>query len=480
MQPWLKGKHLLLRGLLLVLLLTIIGEFIGSFRLISFVVPTWIDSQGFWSSHFSTVPASSSSSSSTTTTKKYYDSNNQGRLCTRACSKNHHHHHHQPTIVLWYSNPNVAGLDDRRQVLLSLANVARYLCAHLVIPSPRDMLDASRHFTTVSPKLQWIDLINVTYSEDTKTFPAWTEIRSVEELYNQILYDHHPYEKKISNTPEEFLFHYEIMESFLTADADAGAITAAVGTRNARENKSIRYQLWEIRISWHGVKHMFQEYLTTRHSNGSMNSIIPALLTRNTLDDSGKQPSSSSSSLSMMMTTTTTTTTTSSLSCWYIQDDIPYPMQHIVHQVWQEVTLANPPHSLIGLLHIRRGDSTSRCNTTVAKMKSYLSCSLRGITPNSSKTIVLLLATDENDHTYRQSIIQILMDLSCQVLDLDALVNRKVEEAIQNHTLSSAYRTNYYIYRIQTILKVRYVDFVLQQRQRHDCLDCQPIFVTKQ
>jgi hypothetical protein len=233
--------------------------------------------------------------------------------------------------------------------------------------------------------------------------------------------------------------------------------------------------IWEIRVSWHASKQIWASH-PINIAESSL--IMPAGGTRVQLsafpavfaDPSGSP---------------------SKFGCLYIHDGIPAPMQDMVDQIWQAISSiaatntgtrtknrtddAGPPHPpYIGFLHIRRGDSTSRCNTTLAKLRNYLSCSLQGVPPS-----LILLASDEANPEYRQSIQRMLQTKSLghhDMVDLDALVWEQVQQRHNHHDNSAPHlHNNYYVYRIESILKTTHVDFVLQQRQRHDCPECQNV-----
>jgi hypothetical protein len=85
---------------------------------------------------------------------------------------------------------------------------------------------------------------------------------------------------------------------------------------------------------------------------------------------------------------------------------------------------------------------------------------------------MILLASDKMDPVYPASIQSLLKILgSHAMIAFDAFVWDRIQH-LKNHALHNTY----YVYGIKILLKTAsYIDFVLQQWQRHDCLDCQDV-----
>jgi hypothetical protein len=345
-----------------------------------------------------------------------------------------HRHCSSYENVIWYHSKqhDMAGLDDRRQILNSFGNLAGSLCARLAVSPPKHLLDAERHNTLVAPTLRWTDLMNLTYIHDKS--PAgvlWELPDAQQQLYTQEFDDH---TRIITRQPKDLLPDF-----------------IQFWNKNGSE-----LFVWDVRVSWHAAKGLWNKSQITRmmeESSSSSSSFGPP------------------SPLDAFPAIFTDSTLSPQQGCTYSRGGIPAPMQGLADEIWQDILLLATPTTTsvstsIGFLHIRRGDSISRCNTTLPKLQRYLACSLHGLPPT-----VILLASDETDPVYRASIQSLLKIVGGHaMIDLDALVWDRIQH-LKNHALHN----NYYVYGIESLLKTAYVDFVLQQRQRHDCLDCQDV-----
>lgn len=381
-----------------------------------------------------------------------------------------------PTHVIWYNYGDQAGLDDRRQVLWSLANLAGLLCARLALPLPYHLLDAERHFTTVSPALGWKDLLQLSYlveaakdssssscldsrTNETTTNVLW-EMRHPEQEFYSPKYDH--YQRWTTRNPQDFWRHYiQVLNHYLE-----------------QEQRPI---LWQVKVSWHAVKKLPPPWSAEGFVQDSAgNQSITSLLEENAA--ASKEFIIPSVFVDSHFEPTTP-------GCLWIDPwGVPPTMQGIVNAVWNEILLANNGHDdestssrdiakknkLVGLLHVRRGDSKVRCDTSLDKIQSFLTCSLGTLSPRNHAPVVLLFASDETDEEYRQGMGRMISSLdtfSIQLIDLDALVWKHVRIASNK---KPALESNYYVYAIESVLKRTYVDFVLEQRQTF-CMDCQDL-----
>jgi hypothetical protein len=78
--------------------------------------------------------------------------------CWRKCP-------HRKNIIYFKDGP--AGLSDRKFIIRDLAELAGYLCAHLVLPPPTELLDPIHNFNEqVSIENDWSDYFNITFAED--------------------------------------------------------------------------------------------------------------------------------------------------------------------------------------------------------------------------------------------------------------------------------------------------------------------------
>ena len=422
------------------------------------------------------------------------------------------------TNILWYSYGDQAGLDDRRQVLFTLANLAASLCARLVVPPPVELLDAERHFTTVSPALQWNDLLrisnlhchnhhyhnknknetttNIAFNQnhndnDNDNYNILWELRRPQQEFWSTAYGH--YQRWTTRAPQDLLSHFLELQQYIESPNDKTLLL-----------EEEHHFLWEVKVSWHFVKKQYwpiagsTEKWTTRNTtfhNQSSHADVPTSPLPAVFVDAHLEP---------------TRDGCLSIDPW----GVPLPMQQMIQSIWQdEIAPATSfgfgsEHGddgrfkdglhatttkkaiMVGFLHIRRGDSTSRCDTSLDKMQSYLTCSLKTL-PNDGmdRPILLLFASDETNEQYRQGVARmaenLIMDSSnsttyrIKVVDLDVVVSKEVQRAKQQDSskpfATARFESNYYIYAIESVLKRQYVDFVLERRQTLFCDECQDL-----
>lgn len=370
--------------------------------------------------------------------------------------------------TIWYNHGDRAGLDDRKQVIVTLANLAASVCGRLALLPPHRLLDAERHDTTISPSVEWKDFLNLSRCAITKSekelvpqsvlyelrppnqdpWSSW--MRNYDELRNSRDNTTHSNIHLITQHPEDFRSHYQQIRKQILDKEPASAGT----------NMNF---LWEIKVSWHAVKNEF--WLESNKEEMD----LPAVFA-----DSQLRPSP---------------------GCLYLDPfQNPIPMDQHVQKVVQHVDEASlgmffsPARTLKGFLHLRRGDSKSRCDTSLPKVSDYLQCSLGPLLTATDKRVLLLFASDEDDPLYRQELLAMVdhdfggqhgtnsnaesNQARVQIIDLDALVLESLADDLQ--TATKDLRTNYYVYAIESVLKRDYADFVLERRQRHDCDDCNP------
>ena len=358
--------------------------------------------------------------------------------------------------ILWYNYGDHAGLDDRRQVLWTLSNLAASLCGRVVVPPPWQLLDPDRHGTEVSPGLRWDDLIRVTDASTNHSVVHEMKQPMMEFASNK----YNDYRRLTTRRPIQFYRDYEELR---------GRMMLQHTKDQQRDSAPF---LWEVKVSWHQVKKDGWPNLTPSHgtSNVSNDTAIDSINGNSTtfpsvFVDSQLQP-------------------TPAGGCLWIQPlGVPDEMKGVVDSVWKDVvqpwtaktTPTTTVPAVVGFLHIRRGDSVDQCDTSLPTMESYLYCSLRSLSSSQERKrpykLLLLLASDERDVEYRQGIATIVnqLGMDIELIDLDDLVRRHVQP------LPNALHTNYYVYAVEWELKRHYVNFVMERRHGrllcHDCED---------
>ena len=226
---------------------------------------------------------------------------------------------------------------------------------------------------------------------------------------------------------------------------------------------------------------------------------------------------------------------TSSESLKVIDAPPPY-IKELVDNIWKQHIVNRPPiqepttsHDnrlngpVMGYLHIRRGDSVSRCDTTLQRMERYLSCSLsefinfrpdvdsdhdsnRFSIPTrdestSKHSLIVLFSSDEGDPSYRVGIRRIVEHkliggshhigendhnnnntighnnegYTIRLIDMDEIIRNELYQRVTVEKSGPKWwlDNNYLIFRIQLELQqLPYSTFLLEQRQRYHCSDC--------
>lgn len=123
--------------------------------------------------------------------------------------------------------------------------------------------------------------------------------------------------------------------------------------------------------------------------------------------------------------------------CTYIAPNIPSEtVSRLTEMVFDRIAppfLNSTSAVSYGYFHIRRGDATSSCNTTLPDLDSFLNCSLqrRDEIRQNFGDVVMLLASDERDQCYRRGVcdlIQQVHGLGC--LDLDETIEKVIQDYV--------------------------------------------------
>ena len=111
----------------------------------------------------------------------------------------------------------------------------------------------------------------------------------------------------------------------------------------------------------------------------------------------------------------------------------------------------------------------------------FLECSLKGTKEhihNTKTDITILLGSDEQDTTYRQSIIDLVDNHfpHVSIIDVDQLTAQVVQGGIESGLIDEGFVNNYYIYELQKVLRKEYnfSSFFLD-KHRSSCPKCVPV-----
>ncbi len=164
--------------------------------------------------------------------------------------------------------------------------------------------------------------------------------------------------------------------------------------------------------------------------------------------------------------------------CHYTKDDTsPSNIAFIRERLTERIMRKSFDSSFHGLLHLRRGDVIDVCNTSVERIREYLSCSLNNTEIFGNLT--LLMTSDEEDDHYRQSIKTLASDFEhVTILDVDEMIWETVDEAVGRGELSKDHHNNYFVYEIGNMLRTWKTDGLVKfylVRRRSMCTDCIPV-----
>lgn len=144
-------------------------------------------------------------------------------------------------------------------------------------------------------------------------------------------------------------------------------------------------------------------------------------------------------------------------------------------EVVKEAIQREHPHmTQFGVLHIRRGDTLTMCDTTLERMSRYLACSLGDLFARGAGNTALYLMSDEQDSCYRQAIQAVVERLGLVFVDLD----QKVWSVLEDQALANPARVRllHNFFAFQVGQKVREgADFFMMQRRKMSCHDCDNI-----
>jgi hypothetical protein len=156
--------------------------------------------------------------------------------------------------------------------------------------------------------------------------------------------------------------------------------------------------------------------------------------------------------------------------CEYITKGNSVYVDKVVERVWTEV---HDPNCTMGFLHIRRGDSTNMCNTTITKMRSFFNCTFHDTIKYGN--IVMLLGTDETDPLYLREIKSVLEDMypHVKLVHLDPVIEKHIEyfrgETEEN---SARFLNNFFTFSVANAIRWKRAAFSFEQRRSVSCEDC--------
>jgi hypothetical protein len=431
--------------------------------------------------------------------------------CWRPCP------HGRPNRIR-YTHIDTAGLYDRAYLLETLANLAAYLCATLEFPSPALELAVKHNnydfntntSTSIDARVSWYDFYSLQYYNASDDAPSVMEYSTTSTPTTVPKTGHETSSTTTTTTIQISTSRAE----YLWKDLQQAESIVAASHSNGNGNTSPTFY-WAISESWWLARKALEQPLARRYSQPAWGyhnnlSMLPDL--------TGKKQRSHHGSYNYNY-------------CQYISMKAPKLLQDLVDQIWESImqqqhqqqkqeqqqhrSSSNSIHPAgdwkIGIWHIRRGDAVEECDTSLPRMKSYLECSLKGLEDYSSTnttsttatntaapktTISIWLASDERSKKYRHAIQKLIETTgggaggtTITFVDLDEVVaqhivrtaDQKRGETMPMRVPPTSYyhhlqttNNNYYRFRIIDLLFGR-ADFVLEQRRRHACHDCDSV-----
>jgi hypothetical protein len=270
---------------------------------------------------------------------------NQSTSCRRPCEKR------MNKII--FTTHNAAGLSDRHFVLTLLADLAGYLCAVVEFPPPTKMLHPKHNDNIKSDaKIVWTDYWNITFIDNAqpsiRTLPVIDGNRGSTSKYSKLGdEDYKDWYYVLTRTIEEVYHDFEKIERASWEFPNPGFV-------------------WEIRVHWYKeTRNVMWDGLKARDQSYPEWTMLPPVQKYPLRPD-----------------------------CTYIKEEVPNRVQRVVDDVKVLIKNQSPPNATIGYFHVRRGDGISSCDTSLARMQSYLQCTFQGLKRDRGGITLLFLTVD--------------------------------------------------------------------------------------
>ena len=353
--------------------------------------------------------------------------------CLRKCP------HYNNIMMLFYHDGQSAGLNDRLAILDAFASIAGYFCARVWAPRPCFNLSPEHNnHEMVSCDLGWSDFVEIRLNHQHELM--------VVDMDDPIISTVSP------RMPKLMEYHIESLRS--------QDLLLATRIKDANLTYNHLQQIYNF------TEHQLEEdsFLTGKFVwgfNPGFYDVVKDI--RGFFHDKKKQHPNSSDFPVFQKSDPAG-------RCSYLNKTVP------PHTEWIKTSIVHSirkryPADAYGVFHVRRGDAVNQCNTSLARMASYLSCSFVG---TQHVSIALLFLSDERDECYRAAIQNIVEGLGhILFVDLDKEVRAAVDSLVESQPGMAKLQNNYHTFNI--INKIRYsgmMDFGLEQRRYFSCYDC--------
>eukprot|EP00581_Thalassiosira_minuscula_P004756 CAMPEP_0183736344 /NCGR_PEP_ID=MMETSP0737-20130205/49041_1 /TAXON_ID=385413 /ORGANISM="Thalassiosira miniscula, Strain CCMP1093" /LENGTH=410 /DNA_ID=CAMNT_0025970313 /DNA_START=273 /DNA_END=1505 /DNA_ORIENTATION=+ len=367
--------------------------------------------------------------------------------CRRKCI------HYQSKIL--YAEPTDGGLEDRIRVINALSNLAAFLCAELYLKPPSDLLQPYHNANErLGGALKWSDFLQATHIGQSKS-PMY-------ELHTQASSS---FESESTNHSGLHI----ITTEWWKGNEDFKKIHNASFMNNTF--------LWEIRLSWWDMVAKYKGVGLNNLGN-IIDDIIPKQQSFSKEEYISMLPTESKFP-SLVIQAGEAFLADVSYGCTYIKLDysstIKLMQRHLEDEIRRQYTHQDDYNNLLGLLHLRRGDTTQICDTSLEKVRSYLNCSLGRVEVHGDVTLVM--TSDEKDVNYRNDIMGLVGEFGhLTIIDGDNITQGIIDDALKIGHIRKSMVNGFVEFAVEGALRSpesELVDFRLTRRRGH-CPQCDP------
>mmetsp|Transcript_528 Transcript_528/g.870 ORF Transcript_528/g.870 Transcript_528/m.870 type:complete len:460 (+) Transcript_528:144-1523(+) len=363
----------------------------------------------------------------------------KGPPCYRTCQN------YSNRIVLMQS-PS-AGLNDRVSVIGQLSNIAAYLCAKLVVPPPSAWLATFHNGgAKVSANLTWVDDF-VTFRLLGRGDNDNSALDEAKDFFEQNTASNNW--TRITSTKAQLREHFDVLREY-TFQQQKRLENGDTGIASFNSNATTKPFIWTMEGKWYSIRGELLSHIEhIRSSTGNkteedreQRNMLPVACSSHTIEWS------------------------------------PHIME-TVRQVQLEITARTGGCKHFGLIHIRRGDSKKKCDTTVEKMKDYLACTFNGTENALGINFTLLYSSDDTNKSYRNAVKKLIeRNGRRRSLDLDLLVQKTLQAQVSAGTIPASKLNNYITFAVVSRLSSG-AALNLARRRTYSCNDCDKAIVEK-
>lgn len=366
--------------------------------------------------------------------------------CMRPCR------HRKNKIILDHFGLN--GLSDRESIFRVMTDLAGYLCATVYAPPPSTMLSVSHNGNQpISRSLLWRDFYSIRFRQDhsiaLKQFQANLAsgnlatdplVLSQVKQFRRSTSGVDPWFRVVTRQEEDAVAHIAQLNAFVQKQQ----------LSQTASNVSKDAFLWEVYVPHFRWRNDVSAWFSNSTSSWRSAPDVGLLV-----DDR--------------------------VHCSYTQHQPSSLAAEIVENVFEDIRQQQQQQHHSGIhsyavFHIRRGDTIDSCDTSLSEIYKYLSCSFRdrALVTSHYGRVTILLASDERDSCYRSAVATLVeKGLEYDFLDLDATVQKVLNEVVARTNNGSRLMNNMYIYHISRLItKDPRIKINLEKRRTVHCPAC--------